>query len=83
VTVNTLAVASASPSGAISLVVGTNTITVLVTAQDTTTKTYTVTVNVPLAANPTAPNLGEAGRYVILASQTITTTGGTAISGGI
>jgi hypothetical protein len=82
VTVNTLAVASASPSGAISLVVGTNTITVLVTAQDTTTKTYTVTVNVPLAANPTAPNLGEAGRYVILASQTITTTGGTAISGG-
>jgi hypothetical protein len=44
VTVNTIAVTSGSPSGAISLVVGTNTITVLVTAQDTTTKTYTVTV---------------------------------------
>ena len=82
VTVNTIAVASGSPSGAISLVVGANTITVLVTAQDTTTKIYTLTVNVALAANPTAPDLGEAGRYVILASQTITTTGGTAISGG-
>jgi uncharacterized repeat protein (TIGR02543 family) len=35
-----------------------------------------------IGANPTAPTLGEAGRYVILASQTITTTGATAISGG-
>ncbi|MFA6016152.1 MAG: ice-binding family protein [Gallionellaceae bacterium] len=33
-------------------------------------------------ANPTAPKLGEAGRFVLLASQAITTTGTTAISNG-
>ncbi|THF63630.1 hypothetical protein E6C76_13630 [Pseudothauera nasutitermitis] len=46
VTVNGTPVASGSPSGAISLNVGTNPITVVVTAQDgTTTQTYTVTIN--------------------------------------
>ena len=34
------------------------------------------------AANPTAPVLGETARFVILASQKVTTTGVTAISGG-
>jgi hypothetical protein len=33
-------------------------------------------------ANPTTPVLGEAGRFVILASQKVTTTGTTAISNG-
>lgn len=39
---------------------------------------------VPLPANPTAPTLGEAGRFVILASQKVTTTGtsASAITGG-
>jgi hypothetical protein len=32
--------------------------------------------------NPTAPDLGEAGRFVILASQTVTTTVGSNITGG-
>ncbi|MCX6702495.1 MAG: ice-binding family protein [Candidatus Wolfebacteria bacterium] len=36
----------------------------------------------PLPANPTAPVLGEAGRYVILANTIITTTGTTIISNG-
>ena len=53
-----------------------------VKAQDgSTIKDWTVTVYV-LPKNPTAPVFGEAGRYVILASQAITTTGTTAISGG-
>jgi hypothetical protein len=33
-------------------------------------------------ANPTAPDLGEAGRFVILASQAVTTTSGSTISNG-
>jgi hypothetical protein len=37
---------------------------------------------IPLPLNPTAPNLGEAGRFVILASQAVTTIGTTAISNG-
>ena len=38
---------------------------------------------VPLIpVNPTAPVLGEAGRFVILASQAVTTTGTTAVSNG-
>jgi len=37
---------------------------------------------IALAANPTAPNLGEAGRFVILASQTITTTPGSLVYNG-
>jgi hypothetical protein len=52
-----------------------------VTAGDTTTVNYTVTVTFA-AANPTPPVLGEAGRFVILASQAITTTGVTAIING-
>ena len=45
ITVNTVPVASGTPSGSIALAVGPNTITTVVTAQDgTTTKTYTVTV---------------------------------------
>ena len=46
ITVNSLTVASGSPSGAIPLVTGANPITVVVTAADlTTTHTYTITVN--------------------------------------
>jgi hypothetical protein len=45
-----------------------------VTAVDGTTVTYTVSVTVSAVANPTTPTLGEAGRYVILASQSVTTT---------
>jgi hypothetical protein len=53
-----------------------------VTAGDASTVTYTVTVTVTLPPNPTAPVLGEAGRFVILASQKVTTTGTTAVSNG-
>jgi hypothetical protein len=53
-----------------------------VTAADNSTAIYTVTVAVAAAANPTAPILGEAGRFVILASQSVTTTSGSAISNG-
>jgi len=59
----------------------TNPVVYTVTAADTTTATYSVTVSLAVA-NPTAPSLGEAGRFVILASQAITTTGTTAISDG-
>jgi hypothetical protein len=52
-----------------------------VTAADGTTTTYTVTVTIA-AANPTAPTLGETARFVILASQRVTTTAGSAISNG-
>jgi hypothetical protein len=44
--------------------------------------TALVVVPPSLPANPTAPVLGETGRFVILASQTVTTTGGSAISNG-
>jgi hypothetical protein len=44
VTVNGTPVTSGTPSGAISLGVGSNTVTVVVTAQDGTPKVYTVTV---------------------------------------
>jgi trimeric autotransporter adhesin len=46
------------------------------------TATATLTVTGAVATNPTAPVLGEAGRYVILASQKVTTTTGSAISNG-
>jgi hypothetical protein len=54
-----------------------------VTAADlsTTPVPYTVTVTFAIA-NPTAPNLGETARFVILASQKVTTTAGSAISNG-
>ena len=58
-------------------------VTYTVTAGDNATATYIVTVTVAAAMNnPTAPVLGEAGKFVILASQRITTTGVTAISNG-
>jgi hypothetical protein len=60
----------------------TNPVAYTVTAADGTTETYTVTVTVVATANPTAPVLGEAGRFVILAAAAITTTGVTAISNG-
>ncbi|HEX5709923.1 MAG TPA: ice-binding family protein [Sulfuricurvum sp.] len=53
----------------------------IVTAGDATTATYTVSVAVA-AANPTAPVLGEAGRYVILASQGITGGAGSTLING-
>ena len=56
----------------------------IVTAADGTTANYTVAVTVAAAppAGPTAPNLGEAGRFVILASQLVSTTAGSVISNG-
>ena len=45
------------------------------------TATYNVTVTLA-AANPTAPTLGESGRFAILAYAGVTTTGVTAISNG-
>jgi len=59
----------------------TNPVAYTVTAADGTTATYNITVTFALA-NPTAPILGEAGRFVILASQAVTTTGTTAVSNG-
>jgi Ice-binding-like/Bacterial Ig-like domain len=44
--------------------------------------TALVVVPPSLPANPTAPVLGETGRFVILASQKVTTTSGSAISNG-
>jgi hypothetical protein len=61
----------------------TNPVVYTVTAADSTTANYTVTVTLStLPANPTAPTLGEAGRFVILGSLAVTTTGVTAISNG-
>jgi len=60
----------------------TNPVAYIVTAGDASTVTYTVTVTVTLPPNPTAPVLGETMRFVILASQKVTTTGTTAISNG-
>jgi hypothetical protein len=56
----------------------------LVTAASGTTATYTVTVFVEAApaANPTAPDLGEAGRFVILAYAGITGGAGSLVSNG-
>ena len=57
-----------------------NPVTYIVTAQDgTTTKDWVVTVR---ANNPTAPDLGEAGRFVILAGTIVTTTSGSHIYNG-
>ena len=53
----------------------------LVTAQDASTATYTVTVAFAVP-NPTAPTLGEAGRFLILASQAITNVPTSALSNG-
>jgi len=61
VKVNTVAVTSGSPSGAISLSTGTNTVSVVVTAQDASTKTYTITVTVadaPTAVTAAATGIG-------------------------
>lgn len=54
----------------------------LVTAADGSTATYNVTVTVLATANPTAPVLGEAGRFVLLASQGVTGGAGSVISNG-
>ncbi|MCX7175930.1 MAG: ice-binding family protein [Proteobacteria bacterium] len=43
---------------------------------------YTVIGTTSLPPNPTAPLLGEAGRFVMLASQAVTTTPGSTISNG-
>ena len=61
----------------------TTTPTSTATHTPTSTATHTPTpTSTPTTANPTAPVLGEAGRFVILASQKVTTTGVTAISNG-
>ncbi len=58
--------------------------TITLTATDgrglKTTRRFLFSVLSPL--NPTAPTLGEAARFVILASQKVTTTGVTALSNG-
>jgi preprotein translocase subunit SecB len=51
----------------------------LVTASDTTSATYTVTVSL---GAPVPPTLGEAGRFVILASAGITGGAGSTVSNG-
>ena len=70
VTVNGVAVVSGSPSGAITLAVGSNVITTVVTAQDgTTIGTYTVTVTRSLAPPVITsfnPVNGPAGTTVII-----------------
>jgi len=55
-----------------------------VTAADGTTADYNVIVTVAAVSsqNPTAPALGETARFVILASQKITTTAGSVINNG-
>jgi hypothetical protein len=53
-----------------------------VRAADNSTVIYNVSVTVSASGNPIAPALGEAGRFVILASQKVTTTTGSAISDG-
>jgi hypothetical protein len=58
----------------------TNAVIYTVTAADASTQDYSVSVTA--TTNPTAPALGEAGRFVILASQAVTTTGTTAVSNG-
>lgn len=60
----------------------TNPVTYTVTAANGTTATYIVTVNVLTAENPTAPNLGEAGRFVILAYAAVSGDAACAISNG-
>jgi hypothetical protein len=50
-------------------------------ADGVSTATYEVNVTV-LVPNPLAPELGEAGRFVILASQLVSTTVGSVISNG-
>jgi len=60
----------------------TNPVTYTVTAANGTTATYIVTVNVLAIENPTAPNLGEAGRFVILAYAAVTGDAACAISNG-
>jgi len=61
----------------------TSPVTYTVTAANTSyTADYVVTVTVSAVANPTAPTLGESGRFVILASQGVTTTGTTGIVNG-
>jgi len=60
----------------------TNPVAYIVTAGDASTVTYTVTVTVALPPNPTAPVLGEAGRFVILAPEAVTGGAGSTISNG-
>ncbi|MEO8133509.1 MAG: cadherin-like beta sandwich domain-containing protein [Betaproteobacteria bacterium] len=81
VTVNTVSVASGTPSGAISLSVGTNVITTIVTAQDgLTTKAYTVTVT--RLAPPTVTTRSSAGITAVSATLggNVTSDGGATIS---
>jgi hypothetical protein len=60
----------------------TNMVAYTVHAADASTSIYNVTVTATAVPNPTAPTLGEAGRFVILAPAAVTTTGVTAISNG-
>jgi len=60
----------------------TNPVVYTVHAANGTTATYTVTVNVLVEGNPTAPALGEAGRFVILAYAAVTGDAACAISNG-
>jgi hypothetical protein len=66
VKVNTVTVASGSPSSPIALAVGSNVITTVVTAQDgTTTKTYTVTVTRAASNVTTLSNLSGKCRSAV------------------
>jgi hypothetical protein len=59
----------------------TNSVLYVVSATDASTATYTVTVTTA-PPNPTAPSLGEAGRFVLMASSTITGGAASIISNG-
>ena len=62
-----------------------STVTYTVTANDSSTADYVVTVTVAsslLPVNPTAPALGETARFVIIASQAVTTTTGSVVTNG-
>lgn len=60
----------------------TNPLLYIVSAADGTTQTYTVSVTLTAAGGAQVPLLGEAGRFVILASQLVSTTAGSLVSNG-
>jgi hypothetical protein len=78
-------VATLNPSGSSNsgLATGVSPGTSLISAAtDGKSGNTTLTVTEPLANNPTSPSMGETVRFVILASQTITTTAGSELYDG-
>ena len=79
ISVNDTAVTSGSPSGTITINVGSNTIEVVVTVEDGTEKTYTITVN---RAGPAISIAGTAGAEGDSLSFTVSKTGVGAVTFG-